>query len=323
MDTNPTTELELISASFSDIDLFSDWATNLEWEVEATQLSAGVNEIQYDHFATPELVVGHFTIKQSVQMVSVIPDGMIVFLIDRANVPMVWNDRHYLPDLMAIAFSGLEGCAIHAAGWDSYEFTISEELIRRTGLLPPDYLATAMQHQHVFVPLVEPITSQFLEQLDGFFSRGRSSKHSPQMAANNVQFQDFIVHGLLGIIDAGLNAQGIYPPRSARRADLVAKANDFMHAHLATELSADDLAQALGVSYRVLNYAFKDSLGVSPYQYMLTQKLHAVRRQLKVTDADVNQVADSFGFNDLSRFSRQYYRLFLERPSETRRPGKR
>lgn len=320
MDINPATELELIPASFRDIDHFSDWVTSLDWDVEATQLSAGANEIRYDHFASSELVVGHFTIKQNVRMASVLPEGMVVFLITRAKLPMVWNARHYLPDFMAIAFSGLEGCAIHPAGWDCYEFSISEDLVRRTGLLPPCLLAKTMQHKHVFVPLIEPATGQFLEQLDGFFDHGRRSQGSRQKGISRVQFQDFIIQGLLEIIDAGQSAQGIYPPRSTRRADLVTKANDFIHAHLTTDISADELAQALGVSYRVLNYAFKDSLGVSPYQYMLTKKLHAVRRQLKVTDAEVNQVAHSFGFNDLSRFSRQYNRLFNERPSQTRRP---
>ena len=321
MDSSPAIELELIPASFGDIDLFSDWVAGLDWDVEATQLSAGANAIRYDHFASPELVVGHFTIKQSVRMASVVPDGMIVFLITRAKLPMVWNARHYSPDIMGIVCSGLEGCAIHPAGWDCYEFAISEGLVRRTELLPSDILAKAVQHKQVFVPLVEPITSRFLEQLDGCFNRGRRLPGSAPERIEGRQFQDFIIHGLLQIIDVGLCARGIDPPRSVRRADLVTQASDVVHAHLTTDLTADELAQALGVSYRVLNYAFKDSIGVSPYQYMLTQRLHAVRRQLIVTDASVGEVAQSFGFNDLSRFSRQYRRLFKERPSDTRRPG--
>ena len=322
MDTTLSTELELIPASFGDIDQFSDWVTSLDWEVEATQLSVGVNALRYDHFATSELIVGHFTIKQRVRMASVIPDGMVVFLITRAKLPMVWNARHYSPDIMAIASSGLEGCAIHPAGWDCYEFAISEGLVRRTGLLPSDILAKTVQHKQVFVPLVEPITSRFLEHLDGCFNHGRRSSGSAPERVGGPRFQDFIIHGLLQIIDAGLGARGIDPPRSTRRADLVTKANDVMHAHLTTDLTVDELAQALGVSYRVLNYAFKDSVGVSPYQYLLTQRLHAVRRQLKLTDTSVGEVAQSFGFNDLSRFSRHYFRLFKERPSDTRRPGK-
>jgi AraC family ethanolamine operon transcriptional activator len=129
--------------------------------------------------------------------------------------------------------------------------------------------------------------------------------------------------GLLEIIEAGLHAQGIYPPRSSRRADLVEKANDFMYAHLENDLSADDLAQTLGVSYRVLNYAFRDSIGVSPYQYMLTLKLHAVRRLLKTGDCSVSDASQLHGFKSPSRFSHQYSRLFGELPSATKSKNQR
>jgi AraC-like DNA-binding protein len=323
MDINPATELELIPASFSDIDLFSDWVTNLDWDVEATQLSAGGNEIRYDHFASQELVVGHFTMKQRLQMLSVVPDGMVVFLISRAKFPMVWNARHYPSHLMGIAFSGLEGCAIHPAAWECYEFSISEDLVRRTGLLPQDFLTKAAHGKHVFVPLVEPITGQFLERLDGIFDHGRRSQSLLHKGISRIQFQDFVILGLLEIIEAGLHAQGIYPPRSSRRADLVEKANDFMYAHLENDLSADDLAQTLGVSYRVLNYAFRDSIGVSPYQYMLTLKLHAVRRLLKTGDCSVSDASQLHGFKSPSRFSHQYSRLFGELPSATKSKNQR
>jgi transcriptional regulator GlxA family with amidase domain len=98
----------------------------------------------------------------------------------------------------------------------------------------------------------------------------------------------------------------------------VSKAKEFMAANLKAELTADDIAQSLGVSYRVLNYAFRDAFGVSPYLYVLTEKLHAVRRQLKSTDVSVTEASVSHGLYTPSRFTRQYKRLFGEFPSETR-----
>ena len=96
-----------------------------------------------------------------------------------------------------------------------------------------------------------------------------------------------------------------------------------MTAHLTRELSADNMAQALGVSYRVLNYAFRDSLGMSPYQYILTQKLHAIRRQLKSSVVSVTEACAYYGFSTPSRFARQYSRLFGELPSVTRSTSRR
>ena len=92
-----------------------------------------------------------------------------------------------------------------------------------------------------------------------------------------------------------------------------------MRSQLTKDLTVDELAQSLGVSYRVLNYAFQDAFGVSPYRYFLTEKLHAVRRKLKTSDASVAEACEFYSFSTPSRFALQYKRLFGELPSETRK----
>jgi AraC-like DNA-binding protein len=132
------------------------------------------------------------------------------------------------------------------------------------------------------------------------------------------EFCEFAVAGLQQVIEAGLGASGWQAVRPAGRADLVPQAREFMAAHMASEINAEDIARALGVSYRVLHYAFRDAVGVSPYRYFLTEKLHAARRILKSADASVSKACASYGFASPSRFSQQYKRLFGELPSETR-----
>ena len=95
------------------------------------------------------------------------------------------------------------------------------------------------------------------------------------------------------------------------------RAREFMADNLMRNLTADEIAQSLGVSYRVLNYAFRDTLGVSPQRYYLTERLHAVRRQLKTSAASVTRASMTYGFFSPSRFAWQYRRLFGELPSET------
>ena len=87
---------------------------------------------------------------------------------------------------------------------------------------------------------------------------------------------------------------------------------------LESTITADEVAQTLGVSRRVLNYAFQDTLGISPYQYVFTERLHAVRRMLKTSDASVNEAILVYGFSTRSPFARQYDRLFGELPSQTK-----
>ena len=137
-------------------------------------------------------------------------------------------------------------------------------------------------------------------------------------ALSKTKIYDVILHGLQQLIDAGLAAGRGETLRPTRRVDLVEQARDLMIANVRRHLTADEIAQLLGVSYRVLNYAFRDILGVSPYRYFLTEKLHAARRKLKASDASIAKVCSSYGFSTPSRFARQYQRLFGELPSETR-----
>jgi AraC family ethanolamine operon transcriptional activator len=120
------------------------------------------------------------------------------------------------------------------------------------------------------------------------------------------------------VIDTGLGARGSPSLRSTRRPDLVRRARDYVATHPTMDLSTEDLAGVLGVSYRVLHYAFQDSMGTSPYRYVLTQRLHSVRRLLKTGDVAVGNASALYGFEEPSRFTKQYKHLFGELPSETR-----
>ena len=162
------------------------------------------------------------------------------------------------------------------------------------------------------------MTSRFLFGLDRLFDRARGSNGTNGPRISRGRALDDICEGLRRVVEAGLGSAGRSKPRLARRVDLVKKAQAFVAGNLTADLTAEDLARSLGVSYRALNYAFKDSLGVSPYKYVLTEKLHAVRRQLKTSDISVTEACFAHGFSTPSRFARHYSRLFGELPSKTR-----
>ena len=200
---------------------------------------------------------------------------------------------------------------------------VSEDLIRRTEIFPPRFFMETTDLDRAFVPLTEPITGKFLRSMDAFFDQARGVSGSPAAGVHQARFFDSIIDGLQRVIDAGLTARGSSRLRNGRRFDLVQKGRDFVSAHLTADLSADDMARALGVSYRVLNYAFRDCLGMSPYRYILTEKLHSARRQLKFSGASVLDVCVDHRFRSPSRFASQYSRLFGERPSQTRYADRR
>ena len=80
------------------------------------------------------------------------------------------------------------------------------------------------------------------------------------------------------------------------------------------------LCEAIGVSERGLQYAFREYVGVSPLAYMRICRLNRVRTVLRESclgETTVTDVAMRFGFLHLGRFAADYRRFFGESPSAT------
>jgi AraC-like DNA-binding protein len=81
-----------------------------------------------------------------------------------------------------------------------------------------------------------------------------------------------------------------------------------------------EISRAIGVSSRTLRAACQIQLGVSPTQYLLLRRMHAVRRTLLQADpaiARVTAIATEYGFWELGRFAHKYRQIFGETPSKT------
>jgi AraC family ethanolamine operon transcriptional activator len=81
-----------------------------------------------------------------------------------------------------------------------------------------------------------------------------------------------------------------------------------------------ELASAAGVSRRVLELAFRETLGVPPITYMKFRRMHGARKELAAAAPDSARVKDTcarWGFSQPGRFAVEYGRLFGESPSAT------
>jgi AraC-like DNA-binding protein len=90
-------------------------------------------------------------------------------------------------------------------------------------------------------------------------------------------------------------------------------------------LYISQICAATGVSERTLLACCQEYLGMGPKRYLVLRRMHLARRALLMADPatkTVTEVATSFGFWELGRFSVVYRSLFGEMPSATlrRRP---
>ena len=93
---------------------------------------------------------------------------------------------------------------------------------------------------------------------------------------------------------------------------------DFITANLEKKLTMTDLEKFAGISSRALQYAFRKHFNCTPKEWVIEQKLCAVRNLLLHgnTETRVTEQALMY-FSNLGDFSRQYRRKFGELPSQT------
>ena len=91
---------------------------------------------------------------------------------------------------------------------------------------------------------------------------------------------------------------------------------------LQSPIRVPELAAAVGVSQRVLELGFKETLGISPQRYLRWCRLNHLHRELRRAQpelATVTAIANRWGFTELGRAAVEYRRLFGESPSSTLR----
>jgi AraC family transcriptional regulator len=84
---------------------------------------------------------------------------------------------------------------------------------------------------------------------------------------------------------------------------------DYIREHLADEIQLADLAEALQLSQFHFSRLFKQSTGVSPYRYVLQQRIDRAKRLLQTTDLSIMEIALLCGFSShshLGKWFRQY-----------------
>ncbi|MGD8854536.1 MAG: helix-turn-helix domain-containing protein, partial [Gammaproteobacteria bacterium] len=98
------------------------------------------------------------------------------------------------------------------------------------------------------------------------------------------------------------------------------RAVEYLRCTDSRSITVADLCAAARVTQRTLEYAFRETFGMSPLGFLHLRRYHAGRRDLLAADAKtvtVTEIAQKNGFYQMGRFAVRYKALFGESPSQT------
>jgi transcriptional regulator GlxA family with amidase domain len=111
-----------------------------------------------------------------------------------------------------------------------------------------------------------------------------------------------LVAGAVGRLPEGIWQHQRLDPR-------LRSALDFMSAHLAVKLVAEQIAKYAGLSVRNLNHLFRQELQRPPMRVLLDYRLDHACALLRHSEASIDEIAEQCGLVNrhyLSRMMRQY-----------------
>ncbi len=131
--------------------------------------------------------------------------------------------------------------------------------------------------------------------------------------------QDALVGLMLAAVGTDRIASLAGPVASLAAID-VARAEDYMRLNAGKAIGVSDVAQALGISMRSLQYGFRRHRRTHPLAVLQRMRLDGLREEILANPLQpIADVAQRWGFTHLGRLSKQYQQAFGERPSVTAR----
>lgn len=127
-------------------------------------------------------------------------------------------------------------------------------------------------------------------------------------------------NALYQVIERTVQLGGVSQPNSIKKRPdaLLGLAKAYIHAHLETDMSLDDICQAAHLSKYHFLRLFRQHYGITPHQYVINCRINAARSELDAGEP-LNNVALRFGFADLSHFNRRFKRIYGMTPHQYQR----
>lgn len=207
----------------------------------------------------------------------------------------------FYPGIPYQASTGEEGCSFVFA---HYDFGIGEQQrmlrdFRLSGVVPGALIQ---------------------EEADLFL---RSYSRSGQWSSNRLHVKACLSAVVARIVElhgqdlyVGTFPEGSAPRRSERGLDELRQVFTFIHANVHRPVKMGELAALVGLSEKYFITYFKQTLGITPGQYIYQVKMNQARDYLYRKKFTVQQIASFLGYPDPFSFSKAFKKYYRVPPSK-------
>ena len=109
------------------------------------------------------------------------------------------------------------------------------------------------------------------------------------------------------------------PIRGGLTGHQLRRVKEFVDVHISRGIGISELASLAGLSQFHFIRAFKHSVGLSPYQYVLSARIGVAKEMLSRRNLSIADVALAVGFSDASQLNRVFRKLMGVTPTVFRR----
>jgi len=318
--------LQVLRQQFSDFDELAEAVHG--WGLDWVQLDCGPLDAAVQQITTPTALLSRFRFSRKFHQRGTTPPGVRTFgLIGKRSPEVAWCG-HTGRGTHILAFPANDLFeVISLPGFHGDTVSIPEDCMRlvaeAAGLADP---LEQIPNGLAFIDIDPRRQIAVRNAISRLYTAAAANGNGVSDATVISEMELDLVSKLVEALQTTPQSHGT-PPEPRLRTRAIRSALDHIEAHADVPPSVEEICRASGVSWRTLDYAFRDRFGVTPKRYLQALRLHQVRREM--LDADrprpISEVAAHWGFWHMGQFAKDYRRQFGELPSETlrkTRPGR-
>jgi len=303
---------------FQDFEQF-DEATR-GWDFDFRQLDRGPLDAELLQVGVGPVVLMQARFNRRFDQRGGAPPGLRTFALAEERVDVEWCG-HSVSDASLNTFSrGGEFQAVSPPGFGVHTLSVTEEQLdgvaEALGLASLPQLVDSAAQAALCEGAAVKAYRAALRRVCETVSRDPSSAQRTDLQ-DELQFE--IPARLLQTLAAFRGP--VAPPTFGARALALQRAIPYIEDHRDRPLTVREVCSAARVSWRTLDYAFREQFGVTPKAYLTALRLDGVRRELVPRQGPVKvaDVANRWGFWHMGQLAADYRKQFGELPSETLR----